>query len=133
MNEKAIYAKEGEKAVKKITPTVVNKSNRIQEAAVSAQSMFKNSKQYKRFNLLAGVCSSLARNILDAQNAGLDNVTIDMSRNDTKMTVIWGGTLAVLLARLRKSLFRVDKLSCSVEDRIKRLCVYYMCIDDLPL
>ena len=49
------------------------------------------------------------------------------------MTVIWGGTLAVLLARLRKSLFRVDKLSCSVEDRIKRLGVYYMCIDDLPI
>lgn len=44
-----------------------------------------NSKQYKRFNLLAGVCSSLARNILDAKNAGLDNVTIDMSRNDTKL------------------------------------------------
>ena len=47
------------------------------------------------------------------------------------MTVIWGGTLAVLVARLRKILFLVDERSCSVEDRIKRLGVYYMCIDDL--
>ncbi len=49
------------------------------------------------------------------------------------MTVIWAGTLAVLLARLRKSLFRVDKIRYSVEDQIKRIGVYYMCIDDLPL
>ena len=50
-----------------------------------------------------------------------------------KMTVIWGGTLAVLLARLRKSLFRVDRIKYNVEDQIKRIGVYYMCIDDLPL
>ena len=49
------------------------------------------------------------------------------------MTVIWGGTLAILLARLRKKLFRVDKLRYNVDDQIKRIGVYYMCIDDLPL
>ena len=49
------------------------------------------------------------------------------------MTVIWGGTLAILLARLRKKLFQVDKLRYSVEDQYKRIGVYYMCIDDLPL
>lgn len=50
-----------------------------------------------------------------------------------KMTVIWGGTLAILLARLRKSLFRVDRIKYNVEDQYKRIGVYYMCIDDLPL
>ena len=49
------------------------------------------------------------------------------------MTVIWGGTLAVLLAQFKKKLFRVDKLRYSVEDQIKRIGVYYMCIDDLPI
>ena len=49
------------------------------------------------------------------------------------MTVIWGGTLAVLLSRLRKRLYRVDKLKYNVEDQIKRIGVYYMCIDDLPI
>ncbi len=49
------------------------------------------------------------------------------------MTVIWGGTLAIVLARLRRKLFRVDKVKYNVEDQIKRFGVYYMCIDDLPL
>lgn len=49
------------------------------------------------------------------------------------MTIIWGGTLAILLARLRKRLFRVDKIKYSVEDQIKKIGVYFMCIDNLPL
>ena len=49
------------------------------------------------------------------------------------MTIIWGGTLAVILAKLRRKLFRVDKQRYSVEDQIKRIGVYYMCIDDLPI
>ncbi len=49
------------------------------------------------------------------------------------MTVIWGGTLAVLLSRLRKRLYQVDKLNYNVDDQIKRIGVYYMCIDDLPI
>ena len=42
------------------------------------------------------------------------------------MTIIWGGTLALILAKLRKQRY-------SVEDQIKRIGVYYMCIDDLPI
>ena len=49
------------------------------------------------------------------------------------MTIIWGGTLAVILTKLRRKLFRVDKQRFSVEDQIKRIGVYYMCIDDLPI
>lgn len=49
------------------------------------------------------------------------------------MTIIWGGTLAVILTKLRRKLFRVDKQRYSVEDQIKRIGVYYMCIDDLPI
>ena len=49
------------------------------------------------------------------------------------MTVIWGGTLAVLLAQFTRKLFRVDKIKYSVEDQIKRIGVYYMCIDDLTI
>ena len=50
-----------------------------------------------------------------------------------KMTIIWGGTLAVLLSRFRKNLYRVTKLNHNVDAQIKRIGVYYMCIDDLPI
>ncbi len=49
------------------------------------------------------------------------------------MTVIWGGTLAILLAMFTRSLFKISKIKFSEEDQIKRIGVYYMCIDDLPL
>ena len=49
------------------------------------------------------------------------------------MTIIWGGTLAVLLSRFSKSLFRISKIKFSEKDQFKRIGVYYMCIDDLPL
>ena len=49
------------------------------------------------------------------------------------MTIIWGGTLAILLSRFRRKLFRVDMIRYSIEDQIKRIGVYYMCIDDLPI
>ena len=49
------------------------------------------------------------------------------------MTIIWGGTLAVILAKLKKKLFRVEKHNYNVENQIKRIGVYYMCIDDLPI
>lgn len=49
------------------------------------------------------------------------------------MTVIWGGTLAVLLSRFRKKLFRVTKVRRDIDAQIKRIGVYFMCIDDLPL
>lgn len=49
------------------------------------------------------------------------------------MVVIWGGTLAVLLKQLWKAIFKIENISVSVEQNTKRIGVYYMCIDDLPL
>lgn len=49
------------------------------------------------------------------------------------MTIIWGGTLAILLNQFRRNLFRVTKIRHNIDDQIKRIGVYYMCIDDLPL
>jgi len=47
--------------------------------------------------------------------------------------VIWGGTLAVLLKKLWSSLYKAEKIAFSAEEQFKRIGVYYMCIDDLPL
>ena len=41
-----------------------------------------------------------------------------------KLTVIWSGTLDFLMAKLKRKPYEVT--------RIKRLGIYYMCIDDLP-
>ena len=49
------------------------------------------------------------------------------------ITVIWGGTLAVFLARLKKKPFEVIRIEHDAKAQIKRFGVYYMCIDDLPL
>ena len=49
------------------------------------------------------------------------------------MTIVWGGTLVVLLAKLKRKPYEVTRIKHDVKDRIKRLGVYYMCIDDLPL
>ena len=49
------------------------------------------------------------------------------------MTIVWGGTLAILLSRLQQTPFRVTRIKHDVEAQIKRIGVYYMCIDDLPL
>ena len=48
-------------------------------------------------------------------------------------TIVWGGTLAVLLARLKRKPYEVIRIKHDAAERIKRLGVYYMCIDDLPL
>ena len=47
--------------------------------------------------------------------------------------VIWGGTLAILLSRFMRSLYKVEKVLFSETEQFKRVGVYYMCIDDLPL
>lgn len=52
---------------------------------------------------------------------------------ESNITVVWGGTLAVILARLKRKPYEVTRIKHDVKDRIKRLSVYYMCIDDLPL
>ena len=49
------------------------------------------------------------------------------------MTIVWGGTLALLLAKLKRKPYEVTRIKHDVKDRIKRLGVYYMCIDALPL
>lgn len=48
-------------------------------------------------------------------------------------TVVWGGTLAVLMAKLKRMPYKVAHIKQNETERIKRLSVYYMCIDDLPL
>ena len=52
---------------------------------------------------------------------------------ESNITVVWGGTLAVILARLKRKPYEVTRIKHDEAERIKRLCVYYMCIDDLPL
>ena len=48
-------------------------------------------------------------------------------------TVVWGGTLAFLMAKLKRKPYEVTRIKHDVAERIKRLGVYYMSIDDLPL
>ena len=47
--------------------------------------------------------------------------------------VTWFGTLVVLLNKLWKTRFKAIREIYSVKDQIKRIGVYYMCLDDLPL
>ena len=49
------------------------------------------------------------------------------------MIIIWGGSLAVLLNKLKNSLYKVEQIDISFENTIKRYGVYCFCIDDLPL
>ena len=49
------------------------------------------------------------------------------------MTIVWGGTLALLLAKLKRMPYEVTRFKHDAKAQIKRLGVYYMCIDDLPL
>lgn len=49
------------------------------------------------------------------------------------MIIVCTGNLAVILNQLRRRLFRTEKCKYSIQNQIKRIGVYYMCIDDLPL
>lgn len=51
------------------------------------------------------------------------------------MIIVWGGFLALILSQLSHSskTYTVQKIHYSTDDQIKRIGVYYMCIDDLPL
>ena len=49
------------------------------------------------------------------------------------MIITWTGLLAVLLNKLWRTKFKIFRENYSIEKRIKRIGVYYMCIDDLPL
>jgi hypothetical protein len=52
---------------------------------------------------------------------------------ESNITVVWGGTLAVIPAKLKRKPYEVTRIKHDEAERIKRLGVYYMCIDDLPL
>lgn len=52
---------------------------------------------------------------------------------ESNITVVWGGTLAVILARLKRKPYKVTRIKHDEAERSKRLGIYYMCIDDLPL
>ena len=49
------------------------------------------------------------------------------------MVISWLGSLAVLLNRFWKYLFRVENIEESYNETVKRFGAYYFCIDDLPL
>ncbi len=49
------------------------------------------------------------------------------------MLVIWLGSLAVIIKQLRKEYYKISKQIFKREDQIKRIGVYYMCIDDAIL
>ncbi|MBR1904961.1 MAG: hypothetical protein IJ819_00670 [Clostridiales bacterium] len=49
------------------------------------------------------------------------------------MVIIWAAPLAVCLKRLLKKPIRIQKISFNTRDFVKRIGVYYMCIDDLLL
>ena len=49
------------------------------------------------------------------------------------MTVVWVGTFVIVLKQITRRLFHIDKYKHSAKKQMKRIGVYYMCIDDLPL
>ena len=49
------------------------------------------------------------------------------------MYITWVGSLAVLLNKLWRTLFRVERIEESYNETVKRFGTYYFCIDDLPL
>ena len=53
--------------------------------------------------------------------------------NPFDITVIWGGTLVFLMAKLKRKPYKMTHIKQNANERIKRLGVYYMCIDALPL
>ena len=46
------------------------------------------------------------------------------------MLIIWGGSLAVLLNKLWRSMCRIEKVKDDYKETVKRYGVYYFCIDD---
>ena len=66
-------------------------------------------------------------------NPQIAKVSFNLVIANNNMTIVWGGTLALLLSRLKKKPFEVIRIEHDAKVQIKRLGVYYMCIDDLPL
>ena len=57
----------------------------------------------------------------------------NLFQKEVFMTITWCGSLAFLLNQLRKSLFRTEHIPFIYNDKIKRIGVYYMCLDNLLL
>jgi len=49
------------------------------------------------------------------------------------MVTVWYGSMAVLLNKLWRRLIKPVREEFSAANQIKRIGVYFMCIDDLPL
>ena len=49
------------------------------------------------------------------------------------VSVIWVAPLAVLLRRLVSIPYNINNIPYNTEAYVKRIGIYYMCIDDLPL
>ena len=49
------------------------------------------------------------------------------------MVITWVGSLAFLLNKLWRTVFRLERIEESFEKTITRYGAYYFCIDDLPL
>jgi hypothetical protein len=49
------------------------------------------------------------------------------------MVITWLGSLAFLLNKLWRTMFRLERIEESFEKTITRYGAYYFCIDDLPL
>ena len=81
------------------------------------------------------ICKDLLDHILFTQlaNRTLDSFSLVIYPCAMDTIVIWGGTLALFLNKLWRSLFMAEKIAFSAEEQFKRVGVYYMCIDDLPL
>lgn len=49
------------------------------------------------------------------------------------MLVIWLGSLAAVINQLRKKCYKIFRETFSRKNQIKRIGVYYMCIDNFLL
>ena len=49
------------------------------------------------------------------------------------MVITWLGSLAVLIRLHWRRIFKPTRFELNPQDKIKRIGVYYMCIDDLMI
>ena len=47
------------------------------------------------------------------------------------MVITWLGSLAILISLHWRTISRPTRFNYSMQDQIKRIGVYYMCLDDL--
>lgn len=49
------------------------------------------------------------------------------------LSIIWAAPLALFLKRLVSAPYNINIIPYKTEAYVKRIGIYYMCIDDLPL